>query len=72
MLHQHLTKSQEALKPFQLEAQALSCLSSPNILTIFEFGVSLEGQPFMVMDYLEGRSLSDILTAEGHIERCAL
>lgn len=65
MLHQHLTNSTEALKRFQLEAQALSCLSSPNILTIFEFGLTLEGQPFMVMDYLEGKSLSDLLTEEG-------
>lgn len=64
MLHHHLTNSPEALKRFQLEAQAASCLSLPNILTIYDFGVSDEGQPFMVMDYLEGTSLADVLDQE--------
>jgi len=67
MLHSHLTNSAEALKRFQLEAQAASCLSVPSILTIFDFGVSEEGQPYMVMDYLEGTSLADVLEAEGRL-----
>ncbi|HEY9715956.1 MAG TPA: protein kinase, partial [Trichormus sp.] len=68
MLHSHLTGSAEALGRFKLEAQAASCLSLPNILQIFDFGVSDEGQPYMVMDYLEGTSLADVLEAEGHLQ----
>lgn len=67
MLHSHLTTSPDTLKRFQLEAQAASCLSLPNILTIYDFGVTDEGQPYMVMDYLEGTSLADILEADGHL-----
>jgi len=67
MLHSHLTSSAEALGRFKLEAQAASCLSLPNILQIFDFGVSDEGQPYMVMDYLEGTSLADVLEAEGRL-----
>lgn len=66
-LHRHLISSAETLKRFQLEAQAASCLSLPNILTIYDFGITNEGQPYMVMDYLEGISLSDILEKEGHL-----
>jgi serine/threonine-protein kinase len=64
MLHQHLTNNPEAVKRFHLEAQAASRLSLPNILTVHDFGVSDEGQPYMVMDYLEGVSLSDVLEKE--------
>ena len=64
----HRISSADTLKRFQLEAQAASCLSLPNILTVYDFGVTPEGQPFMVMDYLEGTSLADVLEAEGHVE----
>jgi len=64
MLHQHLTSSPDALKRFKLEAQAASCIRVPNILDIYDFGVSDDGQPYMVMDYLEGISLMDILERE--------
>ncbi len=64
MLHPHLTNSSDALKRFQLEAQAASCLSLPNILTIYDFGVTDDDQPYMVMDYLEGTSLADVLEKE--------
>ncbi|HEY9715809.1 MAG TPA: serine/threonine-protein kinase, partial [Chroococcales cyanobacterium] len=66
-LHRHLISSAETLKRFQLEAQAASCLSLPNILTIYDFGLTGEGQPYMVMDYLEGTSLSDVLDKDGHL-----
>ncbi len=68
VLHRHLISSGDALKRFQLEAQAASCLSLPNILTIYDFGVASNGQPFMVMDYLEGTSLSTVLKAEGRLQ----
>jgi serine/threonine-protein kinase len=67
MLHKHMVSSADALKRFQVEAQAASCLSLPNILTIYDFGLTDEGQPYMVMDYLEGSSLGDIIEEEGHL-----
>jgi len=67
MLHKHMVSSADALKRFQVEAQAASCLSLPNILTIYDFGLTDEGQPYMVMDYLEGASLGDIIEEEGHL-----
>lgn len=67
VLHAHLVTNADALKRFQLEAQAASCLSLPNILTVYDFGLTPEGHPYMVMDFLEGTSLESVLDNEGRI-----
>lgn len=62
----------ETVMRFKAEAQAISVLSHPNILSVFDFGVSLDGQPYMVMDFLEGAGLDAILDREGRLppDRC--
>lgn len=61
----HLVASGAALKRFQQEAQALSALSHPNILSIFDFFIAEDGQPYLVMNYLEGTNLEKIRTDDG-------
>jgi len=56
-----------ALKRFQQEAQACSALNHPNLLTVYDFGITPEGLPYLVMDFLEGISLADALPDNGHL-----
>jgi serine/threonine protein kinase len=46
---------------FQQEAEAASALSHPNVVTVHDFGLTAAGQPYFIMDCLEGESLADIL-----------
>ncbi len=59
-LQPFMMASGTALKRFQQEAQAVSSMNHPNILNVFDFFISEEGQPYLIMDYLEGTNLESI------------
>ena len=66
MLHTHLNLDDEAQQRFQREAIAASSLQHPNIIGLIAYGFR-ELQPYMVMEFLEGESLADLLKTRGRI-----
>ncbi|MDJ0588791.1 MAG: serine/threonine-protein kinase [Pleurocapsa sp. MO_226.B13] len=55
------------IKRFMGEIKAISCLKHPNIIQVFDFGVTSDrppfyGAPFYVMEHLEGKTLQNLLT----------
>ncbi|HEY9786872.1 MAG TPA: serine/threonine-protein kinase [Candidatus Obscuribacterales bacterium] len=65
LLLSNIRQDEIAVKRFEAEAKALSQLNHPNIVSIFDFDVSELGLPFIVMEFLEGRSLHDLLSQKG-------
>src|SRR6266581_962891 len=52
---------------FRREAQAAANLNHPNIVAIYDWGQE-SGTYFIVMEYVEGRSLRDMMRADGPID----
>jgi serine/threonine protein kinase/Flp pilus assembly protein TadD len=50
----------EELKRFEIEARAAASLNHPNIATVYAIEES-EGQLFIVMEYIEGQELRDVI-----------
>lgn len=68
----HLRKSQRDAEEFKArffrEAQTSSQLSHPNIIGIFDMGIHYE-EPFLVMEFVDGLSLEDLLRDRTHFSR---
>ena len=47
---------------FLREARAASALSHPHIATIHDYGKTDSGQPYIVMEYIEGKTLADLIS----------
>jgi serine/threonine-protein kinase len=55
------------LERFRHEAQAAGRCAHPNIVAIYDFAVH-EGNPFLAMEYVEGRNLSQVLNQSGRLD----
>lgn len=61
ILRRELTNDEELIKRFDTEARAISSLSYPNIVKIYDVGMQ-DGIRYMVMEYVEGITLKELIT----------
>lgn len=67
ILQSQLVSDPTSVKRFQQEAQAASLLRHENIIKMYDFGIH-DGRPYLVMDFLTGDSLSDIIRRDNQVD----
>lgn len=65
LLHTSLAGNAEDIKRFKQEAVAISALTQPNIITIFDCGYLPDGQPYMITEYIKGETLGSLIKFRG-------
>jgi serine/threonine protein kinase len=58
----------EAIARFEREARAAASVRHPNVVDVTDFGQSPEGVFFLVMEYVDGESLYQLLRREGTLD----
>src|SRR6266540_7026492 len=58
----------EAIARFEREARAAASIRHPNVVDVADFGKSSEGVFFLVMEYVEGETLYQLLRREGTLD----
>ena len=65
LLHHHLADDGVTLARFQREARATASVGHPHVVEILDMGVEPSGIPFIVMEYVRGKSLAKLLETKG-------
>ncbi|MBI4851579.1 MAG: serine/threonine protein kinase [Acidobacteria bacterium] len=64
VLPEFASRDPQAKERFLQEAQAAAAIQHPNVVAITDFGVTSDKLFYYVMEYIEGKSLGDILRKE--------
>jgi serine/threonine-protein kinase len=67
VLHRSLSGDQAFVDRFRREARAAAGLSHPNIVAVYDWG-AVDGIYYMVMEYVRGRGVRDLLNQYGKLE----
>lgn len=67
VLNPNLITDLELVKRFKREAELASSLRHENLMSVFDFGISNHGQPYFIMEFLEGKNLADEITESSEI-----
>jgi serine/threonine-protein kinase len=69
VLQSQLVSDQTSTKRFRQEAQAASLLKHSNVIQVHDYGIAeATKQPYIVMEYLVGESLSDVIKRGNHVD----
>ncbi len=72
VMARELSAAPEALARFHREALVTSNLGHPNIVQVFDFSTTSTGEPFLVMEFLDGEDLEHRLRREGRLSPPAM
>ena len=68
VISKKMTADPESAARFQREMRIQSKLEHPNIVTVYDFDKSPKGQFFIVMPFIDGRSLDELVAELGFID----
>ena len=68
LLRAEFSNVPDAARRFEREAQSASRLSHPNIIAVTDFGHGAAGELFLVMEFVAGEPLAEVLLREGRLE----
>ena len=71
VLHPDQMADPQAVERFRREAQTTARLKHPNVVTVYDFGVSREGLNYQVMELAEGESLRSLVERNGRLAETA-
>lgn len=66
VMHANLTGDEDFARRFIDEARHAAALSHPNVVAMYDQGTD-EGRVYLVMEYVAGRTLRDLLTERGRL-----
>ncbi|WP_394844059.1 serine/threonine protein kinase [Pendulispora brunnea] len=64
-LHPHLSHDPKILARFERECGTIAELQHPNTIQVYDFGKTDDGTLYIVMEYVEGKSVAEVLEKEG-------
>jgi serine/threonine-protein kinase len=67
VMDRNLAENPELIARFRREIDVTAKLAHPNIVQVSDFGTAPTGEPFLVMEYLEGEDLERVLEREGRV-----
>lgn len=68
ILHPQFAREKNYINRFCREAQAATEIMHPNIADVLDIGKLEDGTPFLIMEYLDGETVADILDRKGRVE----
>ena len=67
LLNPSLVQNDEMLARFRREAKAAAIIGHPGIVDVYDIGTAEDGSPFIVMEYLDGVTLSQQIKSKGRL-----
>ena len=67
LLHPQFSEREDVVTRFHHEAQAAAAIGHENIADVIDMGKTASGEPYLVMEYLDGMDLKHLLLESGRL-----